>query len=1036
MQIVLDVQSFQKWIKQESVEKFLENLIKKISEFEWPVDLTLLVPASGEDGQQAIKGLARYKGCRTHIHYWYLDAAFRKEKSPDGLSGEFDVIVKKIAAKSLNPDMVLVAQPTNERDFRSLSWSSIGCHVIYCKHVGQEKGGADVSQDMLASQNSLEQFDQEKKEHVAGSVDGVLEIVRKIGAGLISDSSILTGNNEHQNSKVPSLLRVMNWQKPKMAFMLSMVEAESFDADQINRMLDRLKSKYEVILVRNEKLHLPNLNQGQKQTTFEKLETSCIQFDCYLGYLDVGEVDERFLYYLLNNNGLVYFSRLASRLNGNHFSNGYVERASYEILGYQTASAKGLSANRVFADVSVIDYASAIAVNLHWTKDYLQQWCRVDSGKTVVVTNIGIVGGTEGSKDEQLAARKSLGFKENDFVVCSFVLPDTERLTEDVLRSWAQSQAGRKANGRLVFIGDFNNRELARGLKEKVSSLSLDNNVCFVEGVTEVEVRQYLNVASLVIQLGTTRQGRMPGVVHDCLAHNVAVIGAGSCDAVTEGQHQHLLLAVGQQATDSEISQLIDAQYCAVGANNADPQALPADPSRKTVEHDQTLFEAIESCRKNDSTTVSSCLKEIRSLVKDMSDEDLQKLVMGVDRSLNRSRKQKQLFYDISVVAHNDERTGIQRVVRAILLEWLINPPDGYRIEPVYATEWSDGYYYARDFTFKYLDYDTVPISDEPISFGEGDLFVSIDLHPMAVYAQQGVLERMKKAGVGVFFIVHDILPLTFPNFFPPNSDVNHLKWLKVITRQNGAICVSKSVSMELQQWVNANAPESAQDLAIDWFHLGADIESSKPSNGLSESDEAIIDRIRSNISFLMVGTIEPRKGHLQVLEAFEKIWAEGIDVLLVLVGKKGWLVDELVEKISKHPELDRRLFWLKGISDEFLLKVYESSDCLIAASYGEGFGLPLIEAGQRKKPIMARDIPVFREVAGNHAFYFRSYDPQGLASEIKSWLEQYKDDKHIRSDDMPWITWKQSAAMLYSRIEKHWGKLAQSNREKDTVSG
>ena len=89
----------------------------------------------------------------------------------------------------------------------------------------------------------------------------------------------------------------------------------------------------------------------------------------------------------------------------------------------------------------------------------------------------------------------------------------------------------------------------------------------------------------------------------------------------------------------------------------------------------------------------------------------------------------------------------------------------------------------------------------------------------------------------------------------------------------------------------------------------------------------------------------------------------------------------------------------------------------LIAASYGEGFGLPLIEAAQHKLPNIARDIPVFREVAGDHAFYFDADDAQGPAASIQQWLALYGNDAHPRSDKMPWLTWKQSAALLCEKL-------------------
>jgi glycosyltransferase involved in cell wall biosynthesis len=175
-----------------------------------------------------------------------------------------------------------------------------------------------------------------------------------------------------------------------------------------------------------------------------------------------------------------------------------------------------------------------------------------------------------------------------------------------------------------------------------------------------------------------------------------------------------------------------------------------------------------------------------------------------------------------------------------------------------------------------------------------------------------------------------------------------------------------------------------------------------------------------------MVGTIEPRKGHLQSLGAFEQLWRDGSDLNLVIVGSEGWkslpdssrrTIPEIVHRLRTHPELNSRLFWLEGISDEYLEKVYAASTCLIAASEGEGFGLPLIEAARHKLPILARDIAVFREVAGEHAAYFSGLQPDDLARAIKDWLSLYREGTHPRSDAMPWITWKESAERMIAAL-------------------
>jgi glycosyltransferase involved in cell wall biosynthesis len=89
----------------------------------------------------------------------------------------------------------------------------------------------------------------------------------------------------------------------------------------------------------------------------------------------------------------------------------------------------------------------------------------------------------------------------------------------------------------------------------------------------------------------------------------------------------------------------------------------------------------------------------------------------------------------------------------------------------------------------------------------------------------------------------------------------------------------------------------------------------------------------------------------------------------------------------------------------------------LIVASEGEGFGLPLIEAAQHKLPIIVRDIPVFREVAGNDAFYFKGNKPEALEQAINEWLVLHKQGIEPDSNKIVWQTWAQSAQQLMQRI-------------------
>ena len=108
---------------------------------------------------------------------------------------------------------------------------------------------------------------------------------------------------------------------------------------------------------------------------------------------------------------------------------------------------------------------------------------------------------------------------------------------------------------------------------------------------------------------------------------------------------------------------------------------------------------------------------------------------------------------------------------------------------------------------------------------------------------------------------------------------------------------------------------------------------------------ESVFEQMSLRPTFLMVGTVEPRKGHELVLNAFEWLWSQDHALNLIVVGKRGWLVDELTCRLRDCSERGRRVFWLETASDELLEEVYARSTCLLAASEAEGFGLPLIEA-------------------------------------------------------------------------------------------
>jgi glycosyltransferase involved in cell wall biosynthesis len=439
-------------------------------------------------------------------------------------------------------------------------------------------------------------------------------------------------------------------------------------------------------------------------------------------------------------------------------------------------------------------------------------------------------------------------------------------------------------------------------------------------------------------------------------------------------------------------------------------------------------FAAIESFSRRGAKALSAqAVAAVTAVDADYENEkDWLSAARAIAHNLPATGTVHQLLVDISELVQRDVGTGIQRVTRSILKELLVNPPKGYRVEPVYAQPNKLGYRYARNFTLRFLNQPTTQLNDAVVETRSGDIYLGLDLQRDVVAAQQEFYSSMRRRGGRVDFVIYDLLPVLLPHAFPDGTVDQHTRWLSVLARHSDSlICISRSVADELVTWLNAEGPQTRlRPLRIGWFHLGADIDMSVPSRGIPNQGKEILTSLIARPSFLAVGTIEPRKGYAQLLEAFDQLWTQGIDVSLTIVGKQGWNVDKTAEAMRRHPEFGKRLLWLEGISDEYLEKIYSVSVCLIAASEGEGFGLPLIEAARHRIPILARDIPVFHEVAGEHVSYFSGRDPSDLAHAVQQWLVLYGAGQHPRSDNMPWLTWTESADRLKELLlQNSWYK-------------
>jgi glycosyltransferase involved in cell wall biosynthesis len=371
----------------------------------------------------------------------------------------------------------------------------------------------------------------------------------------------------------------------------------------------------------------------------------------------------------------------------------------------------------------------------------------------------------------------------------------------------------------------------------------------------------------------------------------------------------------------------------------------------------------------------------------------------------------KQLLIDVSVIAINDARTGIQRVVRALWDQLVKNPPVGYRVRSICATR-KRGYCYAPDFLNNPEAQAVDKTSGAPVQVGPGDIFLGLDLTSYLLPRHQSELARWKRRGGTLYFMVYDLLPVHYPNWFKPKTSKNHKRWLRALAIfADHVVCISNVVKTDMASWLKTRYGLGPEALPISTIPLGGDVAASIPSRGLPADIDQLLEEFRSRPSVLAVGTLEPRKGHAQVLAAFEHLWDRGRKVNLVIVGKPGWKTEALQEYLVDHPQKQRLLFWLHDVSDEMLELLYSAALGVIVASEAEGCGLPLIEALHHDKPVLARDIPVFREIGGDRITYFTGNNGT-VAEDVDNWLNRIAQAQ-VPPIGVPLQTWQDSALHL-----------------------
>lgn len=670
-----------------------------------------------------------------------------------------------------------------------------------------------------------------------------------------------------------------------------------------------------------------------------------------------------------------------------------------------------------------VENAKAIIVHSNYARQLAAQWLgKEEAGRWHAIPLLRAP-----PKHEEAGVRQRLGLEADDLVFCCFGLIGFTKCNIEVLNGWIASKVARSPKAKLIFVGQNSADKYGAKLEIAIKNSGLSDRI-FITGWTDNAIfHDYLAICDIAIQLRTLSRGETSAAILDCMAYGIPTIvnANGSMAELPKDSVYMLPDALSSSALANAIDALHgDAKLRIKMGANARRIILERHDAESSA---KSYYDIIEHAYK------TPCLTD--AIIENCQGLSLHELglLSPIVRTNSMRPVTRTLYVDISVLVIVDAKSGIQRVVRSILTALMRLFIPGLRIEPVYYVPERKAYFSAIEFTRQFIELPDQLMSDDLVEFQRGDIFLGLDLCQNAVSSAENILKNLRNLGVEIHFIVYDLLPLTLAEYFPEGTCDAHAKWLKIIAQLGSVICISRAVADEMPAQLNKLDISIDRPLAINWFHLGSDIEKSKPTCGVPREAPAMLAHLHQRPSFLMVGTLEPRKGQADILAACEKLWRSGTDVNLVIVGKEGWRITAFAQTLRKHAEWNKRLFWLHDASDEYLGQLYAACTYLIAASYGEGFGLPLIEAAQHGLPVIARDIPVFREVLGSGGIYFPK---TATHTEIFNILKRVSNKYITTSNNTPLspLNWDESAEILLDCILERRGPYALW-RQKDSTS-
>lgn len=352
------------------------------------------------------------------------------------------------------------------------------------------------------------------------------------------------------------------------------------------------------------------------------------------------------------------------------------------------------------------------------------------------------------------------------------------------------------------------------------------------------------------------------------------------------------------------------------------------------------------------------------------------------------------IFVDISELYKVNFISGIQRVVIEVLTRW-IESGEKVKLGVYYPkkkafrlADNSQFYEFYKNGSSKkqYLTNKYLPVTDIDSKF----IFYDMDSVWMNMNKRSYLLPLLRAQGAGIAVHIYDIIPVTEPQYCHELTVLHFIDYLAayienadlIITNADATVAALKKITEGIETGYRTAVVKLGSDV------LSGSKDSVNSSVKLPQRTQEIIER---KPYILMVGTLEPRKNHAYVLDSFDRIlFNEGFN--LVFAGRRGWNIDDFIDRIHNHPLFNKQLFFVEGGTDKEIRALYENAFFVAFASFNEGFGLPIIEAFSHGTPVLASDIPVLRETGGEYADYFSLDNSDDFIDKVN----KYRGDRDL----------------------------------------